>query len=73
MKQRSETQSRQSTSAFVKELIKQWRAQDTHGAWEGKSERDLARALHHHARTTARNADHRRSRSRDAVAAGTVL
>ncbi len=23
-------------SAFVKELIKQWRAQDTHGAWEGK-------------------------------------
>jgi probable nitrogen fixation protein len=25
---------------FVKELIKIWRAQDTHGAWEGKS--DLA-------------------------------
>lgn len=23
-------------SLFVKELIKQWRAQDTHGAWEGK-------------------------------------
>ncbi|MHB1677716.1 MAG: NifX-associated nitrogen fixation protein [Sulfuriferula sp.] len=23
---------------FVKELIKQWRAQDTHGAWEGKSD-----------------------------------
>jgi probable nitrogen fixation protein len=23
-------------SSFVKELIKQWRAQDTHGAWEGK-------------------------------------
>lgn len=23
-------------SPFVKELIKQWRAQDTHGAWEGK-------------------------------------
>ncbi len=23
---------------FVKELIKQWRAQDTHGAWEGKTD-----------------------------------
>lgn len=23
-------------SSFVKELVKQWRAQDTHGAWEGK-------------------------------------
>ena len=23
-------------SDFVKELVKQWRAQDTHGAWEGK-------------------------------------
>lgn len=26
---------------FVKELIKQWRAQDTHGAWDGKSDLDL--------------------------------
>uniref|UniRef100_E6QRM1 Nitrogen fixation protein n=1 Tax=mine drainage metagenome TaxID=410659 RepID=E6QRM1_9ZZZZ len=26
---------------FVKELIKQWRAQDTHGAWEGKSDEML--------------------------------
>ncbi len=26
---------------FVKELIKQWRAQDLHGAWEGKSDLDL--------------------------------
>ncbi len=26
---------------FVKELVKIWRAQDTHGAWEGKSDRDL--------------------------------
>ncbi|NVN87161.1 MAG: NifX-associated nitrogen fixation protein [Rhodopseudomonas sp.] len=25
-------------SLFVKELIKQWRAQDTHGAWDGKSD-----------------------------------
>lgn len=24
-------------SPFVIELVKQWRAQDTHGAWEGKS------------------------------------
>jgi len=23
-------------SPFVKELVKQWRAQDTHGTWEGK-------------------------------------
>lgn len=28
-------------SVFVKELIKQWRAQDTHGAWEGKSDAKL--------------------------------
>jgi probable nitrogen fixation protein len=28
-------------SPFVKELIKQWRAQDTHGAWEGKSDLQL--------------------------------
>lgn len=21
---------------FIRELVKQWRAQDTHGAWEGK-------------------------------------
>lgn len=28
-------------SVFVKELIKQWRAQDTHGAWESKSDFDL--------------------------------
>lgn len=28
-------------SVFVKELIKQWRAQDTHGAWDGKSDLQL--------------------------------
>jgi probable nitrogen fixation protein len=26
---------------FVKELVKIWRAQDTHGAWEGKRDADL--------------------------------
>lgn len=26
---------------FVKELVKQWRAQDTHGAWDGKTDLDL--------------------------------
>lgn len=26
---------------FIKELIKQWRAQDTHGAWEGKTDETL--------------------------------
>jgi len=28
-------------SVFVKELIKQWRAQDMHGAWDNKSDLDL--------------------------------
>ncbi|MGO9987243.1 MAG: NifX-associated nitrogen fixation protein [Steroidobacteraceae bacterium] len=28
-------------SEFVKELIKQWRAQDVHGAWDKKSDLDL--------------------------------
>lgn len=28
-------------SVFIQELIKQWRAQDMHGAWEGKSDLDL--------------------------------
>ena len=28
-------------SPFIKELIKQWRAQDTHGAWDRKSDLDL--------------------------------
>lgn len=26
---------------FIKELIKQWRAQDAHGAWDGKTDLDL--------------------------------
>ncbi len=26
---------------FVKELVKVWRAQDTHGAWDGKGDLDL--------------------------------
>lgn len=26
---------------FVKELVKQWRAQDMHGAWDGKTDLDL--------------------------------
>ncbi|UEN99445.1 NifX-associated nitrogen fixation protein [Acidiferrobacter thiooxydans] len=28
-------------SPFIHELVKQWRAQDTHGAWEGRTDRDL--------------------------------
>jgi len=28
-------------SPFIKELIKQWRAQDTHGAWDRKTDLDL--------------------------------
>jgi probable nitrogen fixation protein len=26
---------------FAKELVKQWRAQDAHGAWDGKTDQDL--------------------------------
>ena len=29
------------SSVFLKELIKQWRAQDAHGAWDKKSDLDL--------------------------------
>lgn len=28
-------------SVFVKELVKQWRAQDMHGVWDGKSDLEL--------------------------------
>jgi probable nitrogen fixation protein len=28
-------------SLFIQELVSQWRAQDAHGAWEGKSDMDL--------------------------------
>jgi probable nitrogen fixation protein len=28
-------------SVFVRELVKQWRAQDPHGAWDCKSDLDL--------------------------------
>ena len=28
-------------SHFIRELVKQWRAQDAHGAWEGKSDEKL--------------------------------
>ena len=34
-------------SLFIKELIKQWRAQDTHGAWEGKSDMQLLKPFIH--------------------------
>jgi probable nitrogen fixation protein len=29
------------TTGFVNELVKQWRAQDAHGAWEGKADETL--------------------------------
>ncbi|HUL12994.1 MAG TPA: NifX-associated nitrogen fixation protein [Methylococcaceae bacterium] len=28
-------------TVFIKELVKQWRAQDSYGAWEGKSDEEL--------------------------------
>lgn len=31
----------QADAPFLKELIKIWRAQDSHGAWEGRSDLDL--------------------------------
>ena len=39
----AETLVKESTadSLFVKELVKQWRAQDTHGTWEKKSDLEL--------------------------------
>lgn len=34
-------QSDAAESVFVKELVKQWRAQDTHGAWDNKKDIEL--------------------------------
>jgi probable nitrogen fixation protein len=39
--QASITQADPMASPFVRELIKQWRAQDSYGAWEGKSDVEL--------------------------------
>ncbi|MGB8276942.1 MAG: NifX-associated nitrogen fixation protein [Methylovirgula sp.] len=36
-----ETKPAAAASVFVKELIKQWRAQDMHGAWDNKTDLDL--------------------------------
>lgn len=41
MSETIETQVEPIDTVFVKELIKVWRAQDTHGAWEGKSNETL--------------------------------
>lgn len=32
------------SSPFIQELVKQWRAQDTHGVWDKKSNQDLIAA-----------------------------
>ena len=37
----AETKPAGADAPFVKELIKVWRAQDTHGTWEGKDDLDL--------------------------------
>lgn len=39
--QETATTAKPMESVFVQELIKQWRAQDAHGAWDGKSDADL--------------------------------
>ncbi len=35
------SETRAEDNLFIKELIKQWRAQDTHGTWEKKKDLDL--------------------------------
>ncbi|QXP85066.1 NifX-associated nitrogen fixation protein [Methylococcus sp. ANG] len=37
----AETPASPMESAFIKELVKQWRAQDSYGTWEGKSDEQL--------------------------------
>ncbi len=37
----AETTAGAETAPFIKELIKVWRAQDTHGTWDGKADLDL--------------------------------
>lgn len=37
----AETPASPMDSAFIKELVKQWRAQDSYGTWEGKSDEML--------------------------------
>ena len=61
------------TASFVKELIKQWRAQDTHGTWENKKDLDLIKPyiVDKEARKAA--AAHRRSGSGNPVARRALL
>ena len=54
---------------WSRELIKQWRAQDTHGAWEGKSDATLLEPYILTREKRRANADHRRPGSGNAVAA----
>ena len=49
---------------FIKELIKVWRAQDTHGAWEGKSDLTLLEPYILDKEARRALADHRRSQIR---------
>ena len=35
------SETRAEENPFIKELIKQWRAQDTHGTWDEKKDLDL--------------------------------
>jgi probable nitrogen fixation protein len=37
----TETKPEAAEAPFIKELIKVWRAQDTHGTWDGKADLDL--------------------------------
>ena len=58
---------------FVRELVKVWRAQDTHGTWDTKSDAELLEPYVVDKEKRRALADCRRSRSRDNLAARTLL
>ena len=58
---------------FLNELAKQYRAQDTYGTWDGKSNDTLLDPLHHRQRKAQGNPHHGRPRPGNLVAPGIVL
>ena len=67
------SEARAEENLFIKELIKQWRAQDTHGTWDKKKDLDLIApyVIDKEARKLLPIIG--RSRPRDIVAARAVL
>ena len=62
LKPRRQSRPTPEDTVFIKELIKQWRAQDTHGTWEKKSDVELLEPYIVDQGAAPRNPDHRRSR-----------